>query len=92
MKATLGHDWLDYFDLCAANCHKPIFYTGQSPFFLYDQKKSNLKGKKVDFSKDIVGKMVLEGNSKLITTFFYEKIDKNDMKILFVGSSYIMDL
>jgi len=36
MKATLGDDWQQLFDLNIANCRKPIFFSGDSPFYPVD--------------------------------------------------------
>ena len=35
MKATMGEDWLDYFDVCCAKARKPLFQRTESPFYNY---------------------------------------------------------
>ena len=32
MSATLGDHWMDLFDICIANCKKPLFQRSNSPF------------------------------------------------------------
>ena len=68
MQATLGKDWQNFFDLCLANSRKPLFQRGQSPFYLYDGKSKNHKGKSITDATEMKestlnqNKVMLEGN------------------------------
>lgn len=44
MRATIGDDWKDYFDLINANCRKPAFFGKDQEFFTIDKTAENLKG------------------------------------------------
>lgn len=44
MRATIGDDWKDYFDLINANCRKPAFFGKDQEFYTIDKTADNLKG------------------------------------------------
>jgi hypothetical protein len=81
MKATLGDDWKDFFDLCIANSKKPLFHETENPFYDLNLYAKDLKGKKYDSSSDFKHrnsseKVVLGGNAKHLTTYFQHKMGK----------------
>jgi hypothetical protein len=52
MKATIGDDWKDFFDICIANSKKPLFHDTENPFYELNLYAKDLKGKKYDSSHD----------------------------------------
>ena len=48
MKASLGDDYLDCFDMCIANAKKPLFFNGGSPFYELNLQTKDFKGVKYD--------------------------------------------
>ena len=48
MKATLGDDYLDFFDLCIANAKKPLFFSGENSFYDLDLQAKDFRGEKYD--------------------------------------------
>ena len=32
MEATLGIDWIDFFDICIADARSPLFHSAKQPF------------------------------------------------------------
>jgi hypothetical protein len=37
MGVALGKDWMAKFDMILANCNKPLFFKGDSPFFVINE-------------------------------------------------------
>ena len=75
MKATLGPNWLDYFDICVANANKPLFQRTEKAFYSLDMTKKNFKGKKIRTIREMKKcaeneKIFLEGNMRMLTNFF----------------------
>jgi len=44
MKATLGDDWKQFFDICIANAKKPLFHEAENPFYELNLYAKDLKG------------------------------------------------
>lgn len=44
MKASIGPDWKDYFDLICENCQKPGFFQEGKPFMKVDTSKEMFEG------------------------------------------------
>lgn len=49
MTATLGDDWRSFFDVICCACRKPLYFWDMkpAPFYVYDPKSPNLKGKPI---------------------------------------------
>ena len=54
MKATLGDNWLDYFDICVVNAGKPLFQRTEKPFYSLDMTNKSYRGKKIRTVSDMV--------------------------------------
>jgi len=78
MTATLGEDWIKYFEIVCSYARKPIFFWDQKvmpPFYTLDTSIPNYKGTPiVDPNKLESGKIYLEGNAKLLENFFKAKL------------------
>jgi fatty-acid desaturase len=40
MKATLGEEWHNFFDLCLIKSRKPLMYRAKANFYAYDSSKN----------------------------------------------------
>ena len=69
MTASMGTDWLDYFDVCCARSRKPLFQRSMSPFFNYRGDTYN-SFEQVNMHLDSNNKILHEGNANLLTRHF----------------------
>lgn len=68
MKATLGEDWEQLFDLNIAFCRKPAFFRAvDAPMFCVDESTVDLKGTAVTNGAELVASdCYLEGNANIV--------------------------
>ena len=72
MSATLGDDWMDLFDICIANCKKPLFQRANNPFYDIDPSEEHSKGTEIKTGKQLAEcldctKTVKEGSAEILT-------------------------
>jgi hypothetical protein len=97
MKATLGADWLDFFDLCIVNTRMPIFQRSEKPFYTYDKSTKNKKGIKVPTAEDLhyqseASNIFVDGNATMLTEYLKICCAKEDVKVAFLSHNYYQDI
>ena len=77
MAASMGADWLNYFDICVASARKPLFQRAESPFCRLDARGArDLRADKIHFMEQMsliaspTNKIFLEGSASLLTQHF----------------------
>jgi hypothetical protein len=96
MKATLGSQWKNYFDLCVCNARTPLFQRADSPFYRYNKQAELYKGRKISNAKELfqhsAEKIFLYGNANQLTEYFKYTLCKDDPKVLYFGANFFDDV
>jgi hypothetical protein len=99
LKATLGDKWKTYFDVVVSNCKKPLFQQSNGPFYSYDVKSHNLRGKKCDSSDKLLWQctdndqtVFIGGNAKALTEYFQKVTQKSEIRIAYLGNHVTNDV
>jgi hypothetical protein len=85
MNTSLGPDWLSFFDIVVANCKKPLWQRTESPFYVYDPRSLNCKGKKL-VTRDELRQASLDGQ----LSFTSEHKDWKKTKVFLEGNATIL--
>ncbi len=94
MKATLGDDWQQLFDLNIANCRKPLFFRDESSsFYCVDESAANLKGSAVVSGSECQQHdSYLEGNAKLVNQYYERLLNKDSVRVCYFGDHFWSDV
>jgi hypothetical protein len=94
---AIGSDWETLFDVCIANCQKPLFHKAENSFFHLNRSAKNLKGAKIltanGFESALkTGKIFLEGNASVFTRYLQQRAGHRSIKVCYFGSNIYEDL
>jgi uncharacterized glyoxalase superfamily protein PhnB len=74
---------------------KPLFFSAKNSFYEQDRSFKNYKGKELVSVKELhecVSPVVLEGNAGLLSEFYQETLNKEDIKVAYFGDHLLSDI
>jgi hypothetical protein len=84
MKASLGSNWQDFFNIIITKCKKPLFFAAENPFaeLQSDSPLSDVKSITEAVKRN---KVIQNGNSKMLTEYLKEVTGIPNLKIVSFG-------